>query len=155
MRKTMATVKIGPAVERDLRTITSLIADLSVETDGPDSTNRAVIERNVRTLFRDPRAHFLVARKAGRVVGFVNFAARKTITDSSRSALIDELAVSRKYRGQGIGRMLISAVVAWCRKVRCCELEVSTLARNQRARRFYKECGFDEEAVLLEMPLGA
>jgi len=151
----MASVTVGPAVERDLRAITALIVDLSVETDGPEATNRAFIERNVRTLFRDPRAHFLVARKAGRVVGFLNFAARKTLTHSSRSALIDELVVSRKCRGQGIGRMLISAVVARCRKLGCCELEVSTLANNRRARRFYRKCGFDEGAVLLEMPLEA
>jgi hypothetical protein len=35
----------------------------------------------------------------------------------------------------------------------CCELEVSSLKSNTAARDFYKKCGFEEEALLLEMDL--
>ena len=49
--------------------------------------------------------------------------------------------------------MLISGVIDRCRQLGCCEVEVSTLMRNEKARTFYKKCGFDEDAVLLEMDL--
>ena len=95
----------------------------------------------------------LVARCCDSVVGFVNFTTRKTMIHPSESGLIDELIVSREYRGKGVGQRLISAVIDRCRQLGCCELEVSTLMSNERARAFYKKCGFAEEAVLLEIDL--
>jgi RimJ/RimL family protein N-acetyltransferase len=35
----------------------------------------------------------------------------------------------------------------------CCEVEVSTEKSNAKARRFYKSCGFAEDAVLMEIDL--
>ena len=148
-------VNIAPAQEQDLPAITALVVELSDEVDGQDATDRQVIEKNVRILFHDPAAYFLVARNAdtGVGVGFVNFTTRKTIIHSSESGLVDELIVSREYRGKGIGKRLISGVVDKCRELGCCELEVSTMMSNNKARDFYKKCGFEEEAVLLEMDL--
>ena len=146
-------INIAPAREEDLPAITELIVELSDQVDGPDATDRQTIEKNVMVLFHDPAAHFLVARNADVVVGFVNFTTRKTIVHSSESGLIDELIVSGEHRGQGIGKRLISAVMDKCRELGCCELEVSTMMSNKKARGFYKKCGFDEEAVLLEMDL--
>jgi deoxycytidylate deaminase len=40
-----------------------------------------------------------------------------------------------------------------CCRLGCVELEVSTEKTNAAARRFYRQCGFDEDAVLLEMAL--
>ncbi len=48
---------------------------------------------------------------------------------------------------------LIGAVKKKCREIGCSEVEVSTEKSNTAARRFYKSCGFDEKALLLEMDL--
>ena len=146
-------INIAPAREEDLPAITELIVALSDEVDGQDATDRQTIEKNVMVLFHDPAAHFLVARDPDTVVGFVNFTTRKTIIHSSESGLVDELIVSREHRGMGIGKRLISAVMDKCRELGCCELEVSTMMSNKKARDFYEKCGFEEEAVLLEMDL--
>lgn len=146
-------INITPAKEQDLPEITALILELSEVVDGPNATDRQMIEKNVRILFYDSVTHFLVARIADTVVGFANFTTRKTILHSSESGLVDELIVSRKYRGMGIGKMLISKVIDKCRELGCCELEVSTMVSNKNARDFYRKCGFTEEAVLLEMNL--
>ena len=141
-------INIAPAQEQDLPAITALIVELSDEVDGQDATGRQMVEKNVRILFHDPAAHFLVARNADTVAGFVNFTTRKTIIHSSESGLVDELIVSRKYRGKGIGKRLISRVIDKCRELGCCELEVTTMMSNKNARDFYKKCGFAEEGVL-------
>ncbi len=146
-------INIVPAQEQDLPAITALIGELSNEADGLNATDRQMIEKNVRILFHDPAAHFLVARNADTVVGFANFTTRKTIIHPSESGLVDELIVSREYRGKGIGKRLISKVIDKCRELGCCELEVSTMVSNKDARDFYRKCGFAEEAVLLEMDL--
>lgn len=69
------------------------------------------------------------------------------------SGLIDELVVSKSSRGAGIGKQLIQAVIDKCRESGCYEVEVSTEKSNTKARRFYKTCGFEEDAVLLELGL--
>jgi GNAT superfamily N-acetyltransferase len=112
-----------------------------------------VIERNVKALFEDPSAHIVVARRDGCVVGFVNFTTRRTLIHPAPSDLIDELVVAPECRGQGIGEALVRAARDRCRGLGCCELEVSTPAANDGARRFYRRCGFDEGALLLEMDL--
>jgi len=45
-------------------------------------------------LLKDPAHHMLVARDRDAVVGFINFSARRTLTHSGPSGLIDELVVS-------------------------------------------------------------
>ncbi len=36
-------------------------------------------------------------------------------------------------------------VIEKCRESGCCELEVSTMTRNKKAREFYRKCGFEEK----------
>jgi GNAT superfamily N-acetyltransferase len=67
--------------------------------------------------------------------------------------LIDELVVAKTYRGRGIGKVLIEAATDKCRELGCCEVEVSTEMTNDKARAFYKSCGFKEDSVLLEYDL--
>jgi ribosomal protein S18 acetylase RimI-like enzyme len=102
---------------------------------------------------QDPDNYMLVAKDNEHILGFVNFTTRKTIMHPGPSGLIDELVVSKSSRGSGIGKRLIAAVIERCRELGCCEVEVSTEKSNARARRFYKSCGFDEDAVLLEIDL--
>jgi GNAT superfamily N-acetyltransferase len=69
------------------------------------------------------------------------------------SGLIDELVVKETSRGSGIGKQLVQAAISRCRELGCSELEVSTEKSNVKARQFYKTCGFEEDAVLLELDL--
>ena len=146
---------INSAVEGDLDGITELAIKLNEEIDGSAQNDIRIIKKIVRKLFKNPDSHFIVARSSNTITGFANFTVRKTILHSSGSALIDELIVSEKYRGQGVGKELLFEVVNRCRELGCCELEVSILMSNQTARDFYRKCGFEEEAILLEMDLSS
>jgi GNAT superfamily N-acetyltransferase len=83
----------------------------------------------------------------------LDFCVRRTAAHPAPSALIDEVVVDERMRGRGVGRKLIEAAVSEARRMGCCEIEVSTERSNGAARRFYAECGFDEESVLLEKDL--
>ncbi|QTA38893.1 GNAT family N-acetyltransferase [Thermosipho ferrireducens] len=69
------------------------------------------------------------------------------------SALIDEIIISKPYRNRGIGKKLIEAVIKECKKIGCCEIEVSTEKSNINAKNFYKSLGFAEKGVLFEIDL--
>ncbi len=119
----------------------------------PASSAEDLIGSNVRALLDDRSARILVAEMDGLVVGMINFSMRRTALHPGPSALIDELVVDRNRRGQGIGRLLIDAALSEARLAGCCEIEVSTEKSHHGARRFYGNCGFDEDAVLLEKDL--
>lgn len=146
-------VSIEKATEADLPLLEPLILALRHTMDSPSDIDARRAVENSRILLGDPHHHVLVAKLAGSVVGFVNFATRRTIMHARASGLIDELIVAEKCRGQGIGKRLIGAVVETCRELGCDEVEVSTENTNTEAREFYKRCGFEEDSVLLEKHL--
>lgn len=60
----------------------------------------------------------------------------------SAAGRIGLLGVSSRYRGQGLGRRLVGAALAWCRVQSIPVTEVVTQARNAAARGLYESCGF-------------
>jgi ribosomal protein S18 acetylase RimI-like enzyme len=83
--------------------------------------------------------HGLVAEAAGAIVGFAAFAHRSW----NRRTELWHLYVAPSLRGQGVGRMLVAAVVAAAQAAgtRCVWLETSNLAYP--AIRFYRRVGFE------------
>ncbi|MFZ0034256.1 MAG: GNAT family N-acetyltransferase [Sedimentisphaerales bacterium] len=146
-------VSIVEAKESDLPAIKGLLAELVNAIQDSESLDINKAMGNCRILLNDANCNLLVAKVGDSVVGFINFTTRKTALHLAPSGLIDELIVSEKYRGQGIGRQLISAAVDKCRQLGCCEIEVSTEKTNTKAREFYKSSGFEDVSILLEMHL--
>lgn len=149
------TIVIVKPEESDLLMIRDLLVELTEYVDGysPDSLNIQRIDDRCRTMFDDSLSHFLIAKDGETVVGFISFTMRKTLYHAAPSGLIDELILTRAYRGKGIGKQLVSATLEMCRQLGCCEVEVSTLKSNNKTRDFYRSCGFAEDAVLLEIDL--
>lgn len=148
-------VTIVEPSEADLPAIQDLLVELvaHVDDEAPDHLVVERIDARCRTILVDPDAQVLIARRGETVVGFINFTTRRTVYHDAPSGLIDELIVAERFRGQGIGKRLVAATLDRCRQLGCSEVEVSTLKSNHEARAFYRRCGFDEDAVLLEIHL--
>jgi ribosomal protein S18 acetylase RimI-like enzyme len=146
-------ILVEEATDADVQSIAALIGELFEAMDSPPHGGPEHALDNCRAVMKDPSHHLLLARAGNSVVGFINFTTRTTIAHARPSGLIDELIVTEKCRGQGIGKQLIAAAAERCRELGCEELEVSTEKTNTRAREFYRECGFVEDAVLLERML--
>jgi ribosomal protein S18 acetylase RimI-like enzyme len=146
-------IQIDTATESDLDAIVSLLRELVGAVGEQQGLDIKAAAENLAALLNEPDSYLLVARNGSEVVGFINFTVRRTALHTGLSGLIDELIVNEGVRGSGVGRSLVSAAADTCRRLGCVELEVSTEKTNAAARRFYRECGFDEEAVLLEMAL--
>jgi len=146
-------ISLELATEADLLSLRPLFLELMDAMDNTEGFNIEQAFENIRILIKDTASHILLAKDRDAVVGFVNFTTRKTIIHPGLSGLIDELVVSRSHRGRGIGKNLLLAAIEKCRKLGCCEVEVSTEKSNAHAREFYRRCGFEEDAVLLEINL--
>jgi GNAT superfamily N-acetyltransferase len=149
----MSDTLIRKATESDLPVIRKLLAELMDAIGNTEGTDIRIALKTCEHLVNNAGSHFLVAEIEGTPVGLIHFTVRQTILHGSPSALIDELVVAKKYQGKGVGKQLVLAAVEKCKQLGCCEVEVSTEKTNDKARKFYEKCGFNERGILFEVDL--
>lgn len=149
----MNNIFIRKAKKSDQPAIERLLKELIESLDSKEGIDSTVVPEKVVLFLNNTNPYFLVAEIDGDVRGFVDFTVRRTLLHSGPSALIDELVVGSGYQNKGVGKQLLNAVIAYCKQLGCCEVEVSTELTNTNARRFYKKCGFEERGIILEKNL--
>ena len=99
----------------------------------------------------------LVYEKDGKVVGYVSLrdVAPEFMVHRNNIKLVQlqTLCVDKDYRGQGIGRQLVEAAKIRAKQMGANRLKVVAYAKNDIARIFYKEMGFDEFEIAHELGL--
>jgi ribosomal protein S18 acetylase RimI-like enzyme len=92
----------------------------------------------------------LIAAVNGEIAAYVQFGA-PTPLESNRHVLhITGLAVHPDHRGNGLGRVLVTAAAEEAASRGARRLTLRVLAPNEPARRIYEACGFHTEGVLKE-----
>lgn len=149
----MSEIRIRDAEEKDLQKIEDLILELIDSMSDREGLDLDKVIDNCRNLFRKEHSYLLVAEYNNEVIGLINFTTRQTLLHSGPSGLIDEFVVARKFRGKGVGIKLMHEAIARCKRLGCCEVEVSTEMTNTQAIEFYKSYGFEKKGVILEKDL--
>jgi ribosomal protein S18 acetylase RimI-like enzyme len=102
----------------------------------------------------DDRHHMMVALDDGEVVGMIS-AVHYVHPDKPAQLWINEVGVAPSHHRQGIGRLLLDAMLAHGRTLGCTEAWLGTEETNVAARRLYESAGAVAESFLLyEFPLG-
>ena len=138
---------IRRARESDAEAVTALLGQLDYLL-GAEAVAPVLAE-----VLADPAHVALVAEEDGEVVGFVNAHFRPQLHHLAPVGTIDELVVDRDRRGRRIGERLVEAVLEEARRRGADVMEVSTHNRRERARAFYRRCGFEATSVKLVHPL--
>jgi GNAT superfamily N-acetyltransferase len=153
----VTTEKESPAIRaaraEDFPSILSLLGQLSDAMETPVAALPERVAANIQRFMQAPDHAVFVAERRGGVLGLISLNIRHTLLNPRPVALIDELVVADSARGMGIGRRLVAEASRHARQHGCGELEVGTERANTAAQTFYRECGFDQEHVLLEMEL--
>ena len=154
----MNNVNIHPATRDDVAALLSLIRGLAAYEKKP----QAVVATE-QDLLRDafgpaPKFRALIAEWKGEAAGYASFF-RFYSTYQGRAALfLEDLFVLDKFRGNGIGMALLSAVAKLAADEGCFGLRWEVLDWNHPAIQFYKKLGatflnerkvvtFDENAM--------
>lgn len=98
--------------------------------------------------------HALVWEENGAVAGVVIYRERQTggpVKMERKTFYIDSIAVDEAHRGRGVGRRLLDECKAIARQWGCCGLELQVNALNARAMKLYREYGFSEKSVNMEL----
>ena len=82
-----------------------------------------------------------VACCGGKVVGYIHGCAYEC-TYCAPLKDIKALAVDEKYRGQGLGRMLLGTLEAWAKEEGCAGVRLVSGVDRLGAHSFYLRCGY-------------
>jgi ribosomal protein S18 acetylase RimI-like enzyme len=107
--------------------------------------DRPLKREAVERFLADPTHHLLVAREAGRAVGFVS-GVELTHPDKGTEMFLYELAVDEGVRNRGIGRALVGELAGLARERGCYGMWVLTDDGNPAALRAYAAAGGTRES---------
>jgi (aminoalkyl)phosphonate N-acetyltransferase len=94
---------------------------------------------------KDPHKIYLVAcDERNECMGFISCHGQMLLHHAGFVAEIQEMFVSPKFRGKGLGSLLIHELNPWLKSNKCVSLEVTPNNRRIKAQNFYLENGFDQ-----------
>ena len=135
------TFTIRSATERDVPTILRMITALA-EYERLTHAVTATEERLRQTLFGPhPAAEVLMAHAGDTAAGFALFFHNYSTFLGQRGLYLEDLFVVPEWRGQGLGRLLLSRLAAIAVERDCGRLEWSVLDWNAPAIGFYRKLG--------------
>lgn len=104
-----------------------------------------------KCLTEDDSCAFVVEDK-GKIVGYLVGRVSKAVDyrNAPKMAELDNMFVSKDYRGTGVGRMLYETFIEWCRKLEVKMTRVEASAKNKEAIGFYRKMGMEDHTLVLE-----
>jgi len=111
-------------------------------------------EAALKRLLADPSRPIFAADEDGVMIGYAFCILQVTENDPvlcDRKALyIDDLCVDVHYRGKNVARPLYDRVVEYARETGCNAVTLNVWAGNDRAQKFYENCGLKTQKTGME-----
>ncbi len=131
-------IKIRHAVKKDLNALANLLAELfSIEADFSHDAGRQL--EGLQLLLRHNQARLWVAESEdnGRVVAMCSVQVLISTAEGAKVGLIEDLIVTKDYRYQGIGQLLLKQVMEWAESQGLKRLQLLADKDNRDALEFY------------------
>lgn len=90
----------------------------------------------------------LVAEKERQVVGMCTAQLLVSTAEGGLKAIIEDVAVSEKYRGQGIGTKLLAGIEQWAISRGVKRLDLLADRQNTLALSFYRQLGWQQTELV-------
>ncbi len=149
----MSEIIIRRAVKSDYPAVKKLVKELYDTLEVKDGMDEELSKEKFNDILTEQKIMILVAEVNDKVIGYLTLNFNKSLLDSGASAIIDELMVTKEERGAGVGTLLVHHAIEISEHNGCSEIGVGTEYTNNRAREFYKNCGFKEIGVIFEKVL--
>jgi len=148
-------IRYRKATQADIKRLTQLLAGLfSLETDFVIDT--AIQKAGLDLFFEHPEDKvIMVADHEGEPVGMVTGQLVISTAIGGMSVLLEDLFISKSYRGRGIGRKLFHAMQTWGTAQGARRIQLVVDERNANALGFYLHLGFRQGVMrALYCPIG-
>jgi len=136
-------IKIREAEEKDLENLISLYSQ-------PDMDNGQTISlENAKQIFAKFRTYpfykVYAAISDEKIVGTFELLVMDNLAHKgSLSAVVEDVVVSDKYQGKGIGKEMMIFAMKVCRKMGCYKLSLSSNLKREFTHKFYESLGFNK-----------
>ena len=140
-------VTIRRANHGDLNLMCALLEELfSLEADFSVDRQRQI--KGLKMMVAQDGARLLVAEAAGRVVGMCSGQVVVSTAEGGPAVLVEDVVVDTRWRGLGIGRLLLEAVLRWARKQGAGRLQLLADRDNKPALAFYEHLGWSKTRLI-------
>lgn len=140
-------VEIRPLGRDDLADAMALARDLYGLPDGEIEPHRPGYDAFVN----DPDAAPFLAVADGEAAGFIGFRFRRRLNHATFEGWISDLVVRERFRGRGIGRALLAAVIAEWRLRGSHRIALEVSHDRTAARALYEGAGFVDQGRYFEI----
>lgn len=142
-------ISIRKATEDDIPRIQELYLQLAFMPPPPDAPRPSMEE--YRRVFAEfsamPGYELLVAEDSNTIVGTTVLAILPGMAHGvSPFAVVEYVVVDEKWRGQGIGRVLMEYVISRAKDAGCYKIMLTSDKRRTGAHEFYRALGFEASA---------
>lgn len=135
--------------KRDLPQVLELVKELALFERAPHEVTNTVKEMEQDGFSENPAFRFHVAELEGKIVGIALYFIKYS-TWKGKGLYLDDLIVSEKYRGQGIGKKLLDAFIAEAKSIGAKQVHWQVLDWNTPAIDFYKKINASVDAEWLD-----
>jgi len=140
--------RIRIATKEDARTIENMILEWSKQQWPSWQVDRV---RTILQALADKNHLILVAVTTKRITGALHLIFYPDLVTGSLNCHLNFLLIQKEYRRKGVGHSLLNEAVKHARKRGVNEMHVDTIFED--AARFYREYGFKDDGVWLELSL--
>jgi GNAT superfamily N-acetyltransferase len=141
-------VMIEQASSADIPAMVGLLAALfSIEQDFKPDTERQI--RGLAGVLASPNACIMLARSAqGEAIAMCSAQLVFSTAEGAHSAWIEDMVVHEAWRGRGIGRQVLQAVLAWASERGATRAQLLADLDNQPALDYYQHLGWQETQLI-------
>jgi GNAT superfamily N-acetyltransferase len=139
---------IEQASTADIPAMVGLLAALfSIEQDFKPDTERQI--RGLAGVLASPNACIMLARSAqGEAIAMCSAQLVFSTAEGAHSAWIEDMVVHEAWRGRGIGRQVLQAVLAWASERGATRAQLLADLDNQPALDYYQHLGWQETQLI-------
>jgi len=139
----MEDILIREAREPDVARILELYREAGIESEPGFTPQEA--RAQLAVFLRYPSFRVFVAEVEGEVVGTYELLIMDNLAKRGRrSGVVEDVAVSPRFEGRGIGRAMMLHAQEECRRAGCYKLALSSGLKRTGAHGFYDAMGFEK-----------
>jgi GNAT superfamily N-acetyltransferase len=149
-------IKLRHAKPTDTRNIMQLMSELDRPLPKGSYDNKRfqkLINSYIQTRLHNDSKGIILATSGQKVIGLASYVLLVRLNQRLAEFWIPELVVSKEYRRQGIGKLLINRCKVIAKKMKCYRIRLES--RNDRidSHNFYRNVGFQQIALVFEVKL--
>lgn len=140
---------IRKGTKQDLPSVLDLIHELALFEKAPEQVTNTIHDMEADGFGKNPVFDFYVAELNNNIVGIAVYFVKYS-TWKGKGLYLDDLFVTEKFRGKGIGKKLFDIIIEEAKKINAKQLHWQVLDWNTPAIGFYKKYGASIDAEWLD-----